>query len=514
MTDFGAMADALGLVLLPTNLLLLVIGLAIGLFFGAAPGIQGVGAAALFLPFTFGLNPYASILALVGIYVGGVSSGAITSILFNIPGEPASIPTTFDGYPLQRQGSGGQAIGVALMSSAIGGSFSAIILILAAPRLADFALNLASAEYFAFTVLGLAAVVALGEGTITRAVLALCAGLLIAQVGLTPISLESRLTFGIDGLANGVDLIALLMGIFALTEVFERFLGEAAPELPTARRQKVKLTRPRELLALKKAIIVSALIGVTVGILPGAGATVASLIAYGVVRQISKDRKSFGTGAIEGVAAPETANNASIGGALVPLLALGIPGSAFTAVLLGAFTIHGIQPGPLIFIQQPEMPYTIFIGMLLVTLLLLVVGGTAARVFSSLGRLPFHTLDPIIVVLAVVGVYSSRNSMADVVLLLIFGVVGLLVRRYGYSAGALVLGFVLGPLAERYFIAAVTAANGDVTTFVQRPISASVLGLSVLLVLSALLLQKRTTAALVASSGPQNDESTSVGQRN
>jgi putative tricarboxylic transport membrane protein len=476
-----AMQEAFGILLGP-DLLLLLVGLAVGLFFGAAPGLNGVGAAALFLPFTFVLSPEASMLGLVGVYVGGIFGGAITAILFNIPGDPSSIATTFDGYPLQKQGLGGKAMGTAIVSSAIGGLLSSVALMFAAPQIARFALQFGAAEFFAFTFLGLCTVVALNEGKLSRSLIAMLGGLFFALIGLSPLTHTERMVFDQTFLLNGMDLIAVLMGLFALTEIFERFLWPPPP-FGSVKGQKTRLTRPKDIWFLKQAIILSALIGLFIGVLPGAGATVASLIAYGVVRGVSKRRDLFGKGAMEGVAASETANNASTGAALIPLLALGIPGSAIAAVMVGAFIIQGLQPGPLLFRNQPGLAYTIFLGMFAANLLIIILGLGTAKVFSKIGNLKVYILDPMIVFLCIVGVYMSRNSMSDVYLLFGFGLLGVVMRRNGYSIAAMVLGFVLGPMAERFFLTAISAGGGNYWTFFERPLSRSVLIFSLLLVL-------------------------------
>jgi len=474
----------------------LLLGLGIGIFFGVAPGINGAGAAALFLPFTFHLDAIAALLALVGIYVGSIFSGSITAITLNIPGDPCSVATTFDGYPLFKKGMGGKALGTAIFASAVGGLFSSFVLATSAPQLAKIALELASPEFFAFAFLGLMTVIGLDESSMIKSTIAVLIGIILSMVGLNEVWGIEIFTGGTRFLANGFSMIPVLMGLFAISEVLTRIMGDDEDAYKTATKTsydlKIATQLPSfsDLYAMKGVILISCFIGLFVGFLPGAGATIAALLAYSIIKRVSKQGKLFGTGVLAGVAAPETANNASTGGALIPLLALGIPGSMIAAVMIGAFMIHGLQPGPMLFQQTPLLAYSIFAGMILANALIIVTGMLAAKGFSYFIKMPLSIMDPIIILLCVVGVYGDRNNLGDVWVMFLFGVLGYFLRRSGYSLAGLILGFILGPIIENSFTVSMISSRGNFWVFFTRPISLFVIITGILFLVAPIVAKR------------------------
>lgn len=467
----------------PLNLSMIVLGLVIGILAGALPGITMLNSIVLVLPFTYLMGIVPALLLMIGVYCGGVFGGSITGILFNIPGDPMNVPTTWEGYRMSRQGQTRYALGLAIMSSAIGGLVSALFLAFLAPPFAKFALSFSSVEFFSVVVFGLASVSVLGPSSMTSALVSLGAGMFLGTIGTEAQYGVERFTFGVPFLKTGVDFVTVLIGLFAIGEVLDQVVArvaEAAPEAPPGRA--VPRLPILDLWPLRGPLVRGTLVGIAVGGLAGAGATVSSFVSYGLEKQISRRPELFGTGHAGGLVASESSVNGSTGGAMIHLLTLGIPGSAATAVMMGAFMIHGIQPGPLLFTKQPVEVYTIFAGMILANVLMIALGFLAALSFAMLMRVPAPILNTFIVVFCFIGAYALRNDMADVWITMLVGVLGFFMRRYDLPIPPLVMGIILGPLAEQYFLTAMVSNGNDLTVFVTRPISAFALALAVALV--------------------------------
>jgi putative tricarboxylic transport membrane protein len=461
----------------PLNFLMIVLGLGIGIVAGALPGITMLNAIVLVLPFTYLIGIVPALLLMIGVYCGGVFGGSITGILFNIPGDPMNVPTTWEGYKLNRQGRTQYALGLAIMSSAFGGLVSALVLAFLAPPFARFALTFSTVEFFAVVVFGLASVSVLGRHSMAAALVSLFTGMFLGTVGTEAQYGVERFVFGVPFLKTGVDFVPVLIGLFAIGEVLDQLVG-AAPAAETPRTRAIPRLPFLDLWPLRWPLARGTAIGIVVGGLAGAGATVSSFVSYGFEKQISKQPELFGTGHAGGLVASESSVNGSTGGAMIHLLTLGIPGSAATAVMMGAFLIHGIQPGPLLFTKQPEQVYTIVAGMILVNLLMIVLGFLAALCFATLMRVPASILNTFIVVFCFLGAFALRNDMADVWLTMLFGVAGFFMRRWDLPIPPLVMGIILGPMAEGYFLTSMVANGNDLSVFVTRPVSTVVLALA------------------------------------
>jgi putative tricarboxylic transport membrane protein len=459
---------------------MLVGGVFIGLMAGATPGISGTMMVILLLPVTFFLEPDAAFILLAAVYCSAVFSGSISAILFRTPGAPEAVATTLDGYEMTKKGRAAEALGISIFSSAVGGLIGTIILILAAPLLASFALRFGPAEYFALAIVGLSVVAVLGSRNMLKAFIAGMLGLLLATIGIDPMSGVPRFTFGIGPLMGGIELVAVLIGLFAISEVLRRVmedhtvrekLGRVTSSLPNL--QMIK--------RLSTTIARSSLIGTFIGILPGIGATTAALVSYSEAVRWSKQPEKFGKGLEEGVSAPEAANNAAANGAMVPLLSLGIPGSATTAVLLGAFILHGIQPGPLLFLQEPLLVYTLFVALFLSNFLILFMAKPFIMGFAYIVRIPYSVLGPLILLLCILGVFGIRNNLLDVWVALFFGVVGYVLEKYGFPLAPIILGLVLGGMAENELRRALIMSGGSWSIILESPIAMTLLAVGVLL---------------------------------
>lgn len=478
----------------PLTFVFIAVGMIWGIAFGALPGLTGVVGVALLIPFTFGFGPIEGLLLLGSVYVGSTFGGSISAILFNTPGSPEAACTGLDGYPLAKRGEAGKALGIALAASAIGGVFGSVVLMLAAPPLARVALSFGPAEYFALAVLGITAIASIGANSVFKALLAGLMGLMIATVGIDPLTGGSRYTFGNDMLLSGIGFIPAIIGMFALSEVLVRFserlvAGERITKVSTT------LPKVREITAMKGTLTRSSILGTIIGVLPGVGATTAAFMSYSEAVRWSRHPEKFGTGMPEGIAAPESANNAAVGGSMVPLLALGIPGSAATAVMIGGLTIHGIVPGPMLMVQNKELVYSVFIGMLVANLLMIFFGIKASRYFAKILDAPYALVGPGIVVLCMTGVYALRNNVMDVVVMLVFGAFGFLLRKLDYPIAPLIIGLVLGPVAEISLRRALMLSNFDWSAILTRPIAGTLLALSVVSLIYGLYGQFRRQRA-------------------
>ena len=435
-------------------ILIIVAGVTIGILAGAMPGLSPSTAVALLVPFSYAMSPELALILLTSIYIASNYGGSITAVLINTPGTPSAAVTSLDGYPLTQQGKAGKGLGVALVASTVGGAVGVAILILFAVPLARIAIKFGPADYFSLALFGLATVASMGRGNILKALVAILFGLLIKTVGIDPISGVSRFTFGSDMLYDGFTLIPALIGLFAVSVVFEKVENWTGVQRKVEKIDN-KLPSLIEFWKIKWTIIRSSVIGTIIGIFPGAGATIAAFISYDVAKRASKEPEKFGSGSLEGVAAAEGANSSSVGGALVPLLALGIPGSATDAVLLGAFMLHDLVPGPLLFRDNPEIVYGIFSALILANIIMLFMGLYGNRLFIKVVSVPDAILYPLILAIAIIGSFAVSSSMFDVAACIGFGIVGWVFKRYGYPVAPVVLGIVLGKMVEENFRRAV-----------------------------------------------------------
>jgi len=479
----------------PTVIGLLLLGTFIGIVFGALPGLGTPMALAVFTPLTYSLGAVKAMVFLLGLYGGCVSGGSMSAILLNIPGTPSSMATGIDGYPLTKQGRAGEAIGIAAIASASGGILGALVLSFLAPVIAGLALSFSAQEYVALTVLTLCLIGQISGDSLLLGLLSGTIGLLLAMAGTDVTTAYPRFTFGSDFLMEGVPLVALIVGIFGIGEVLERTrLGAGSASEAVAHKLQSILPKLSVLARLLKTVVRSSFIGVFIGATPAAGASIASVIAYGQEKRFSKKPETFGKGAIEGVAAAEAANNSSVGGALIPMLTLGIPGDPMGPILMGALMLHGLAPGPLLFQENPEIVSVVFLSMLLGAIALGVMGVSLARVFSRVIQVPPSLLLPSIVVLCVVGTYAMRHAIFDVGFMLTIGLVSYGLRRVRIPLPPLVLGFILGPLLESNMRRALLISDGDWSTFIFRPISGVILLLALGIVLYGAFAKKKKKA--------------------
>ena len=471
--------DALGNLLLgfavaltPVNLFWCFIGVVLGTVVGVLPGLGPAATIAMLLPLTLKMEPTTAIIALAGIFYGARYGGSTTSILLNIPGESSSVVTCLDGYQMARQGRAGAALGISAIASFVAGTVGVLGLMLIAPPLARFALRFGPPEYFALMVLGLAMVVFLAGDSMVKALLAMLVGLWLATIGTDLFTAESRFTFGQVKLLGGVDFIAATVGIFAIGEVLVNLESRGGAEIfKLAKGLRNLLPTLQDLKDCRFAFLNGSVIGFFVGALPGAGATVASFLSYGIEKAFSRHPEKFGTGVIEGVAAPEGANNADAGGALVPLLTLGIPGGNTTAILLGGLILWGYKPGPLLIQEHPELFWGLVASMYIGNVLLLVLNLPLVPLFAQILRLPYYVLYPLILGISIIGVYSVNTSLFDVWVMGLFGLLGYLMRKAHFPAAALILGMVLGDGLERALRQSLMMSQGDITILATRPIS-------------------------------------------
>ena len=483
----GRLGTGFVAVLHPYIILLMCAGMAIGLLAGALPGVTMVMAIVLMMPFTYGMEVVPAIMFLFSIYCGGVFGGAIIAIIFNIPGDPMNVATTFDGYPMAKKGKAGEALGLAICGATIGGLFSVLLMTFASPLVAGFALEFSTVEYFAVILLGLATVVLLAGKSISSSFQSLFIGLFLGTVGVEGITGTARFTFGSELLMGGIDWVVVLLGLFAVGEVFEMLATKGAytAEVGVVKEKvRAKLPSLKMLYKLKWTFLRCTALGSFIGGVPGAGATIASFVGYGIEKQVSKESEKFGTGIAEGVVAPEIAANASTGGAMIPMLTLGIPGSAATAIMLGAFLLHGIQPGPKIFEKFPEMVYSIFAGAIVIQAILFVMGWFTINLWVKVMRIPEHIMGVFIIMFAVFGSYALKSNMSDVWIMSISGVIGYIMRVHNYPVSPLILGMILGPLAEDNFMTSMYHYNNDLLIFFTRPISGVLMTLAIVLLVA------------------------------
>ncbi len=472
-------------------LVIMVLGVGASLIIGALPGLTATMGVALILPVTFGMEAISGILLLVSVYFGSIYAGSIAAILLNTPGTPAAAATTLDGYQLSRQGKAHKALMISILASAIGGIFSIVVLILVAPQLANFALRFSSPESFALAVFGLSIITSVSSKSLVKGIIVAAIGLMVSAVGQDPTDGFPRFSFGSVYLMGGINFIPILIGVFAAAEAFRMMEssiknGEVFESIKNST-NKAKL-KWAEFKGLIITILRSSGIGTFIGMIPGAGPDIAAYVAYNEARRFSKNKDQFGKGALEGVAAPESANNAASGGAMIPLLSLGIPGDAVTAVMLGALTIQGLRPGPLLFDQNTEVVYTLFVGMLIAMVIVLCYGMLGIKLFVKVLHVPTIVLSPIILMLCVIGSYALGNNFYDVWVMLISGIVGFFMFRYGFPASPIILALILGPLME-VNLRRTLVSHGSIEVVFTRPISATLLILAIITLFSPLISQ-------------------------
>lgn len=483
--DFGLLSHAFGTVMLnPVNFFFVFVGITAGIIVGALPGLTATMGCALLIPFTFGLAPVQGLLMLLGIFCGGIYGGSISAILIRTPGTPSAAATLLDGYPLSQKGMGGKAIGMSTVASFCGGITGAIIMTFLSPQIAKIGLRFGPPEFFALAIFGLGMIITISGRSLLKGIISALFGLLITTIGFDPLSGVPRFTFGSQDLLGGVTFIPALIGLFGYAQVFRNI--EKMLILPVVK-SKVEniLPRLKEIRASLKTIIKSALMGTFIGSIPGTGCDIAAFVAYGEAKRSSKHPERFGTGILEGVAAPEAGNNGATGGAMIPMLTLGVPGDAVTAVLLGALTIHGLQPGPLLFRDHLDVIYPIFAGMILAQFILLAVGLSGARIFARMINVDRKILTPIIFFLCVVGSYAMRFSFFDVGLSLIIGVIAYFMEYYGYSASPILLALILGPMAEQNLRRSLIISHGDPLIFLTRPICVTFLIIAIFVMITS-----------------------------
>jgi putative tricarboxylic transport membrane protein len=437
----------------------------------------------LLLPTTFKATPEAAIIMLAGIYYGAMYGGSTTSILVNIPGEAASVVTCLDGYQMAQQGRAGPALGIAAFGSFIAGTLSILGLMLLAPPLSKFALRFGPPEYFTLMVLGLTILIYLAHGSMSKALIMAAFGIILGLVGLDSINARPRFTFDKMELIDGVGLVPVVMGLFGISEVLLN--------IEKVVRRDILKTRVKGLLPTAKdwrdstgPIARGSLLGFFLGILPGGGAVISSFISYAVEKRVSKHPERFGKGAIEGVAGPESANNAATGGAFIPLMTLGIPPNVIMAMLLGAFMIHGVTPGPLMMKQNPGIFWGVIVSMYIGNIMLLILNLPLITIWVQVLKVPYKILFPLILLFCLIGVYSVNNVVFDIYLMLIFGIMGYLMKKFGYEGAPLVLAFVLGPLMENNLRKSLIISQGDFSIFFTRPLAAASLTLALFLLVS------------------------------
>ncbi|KEO84004.1 tripartite tricarboxylate transporter permease [Tumebacillus flagellatus] len=490
------------------NLLFAFIGVLIGTAVGVLPGIGPMSGVALLIPvtasFTSGLSPEAaatsSIILLAGVYYGAMYGGSTTSILLNTPGESSSVVTALDGYQMAKQGRAGSALSIAAIGSFFAGIVSLVALVLLAKPLSDVALKFGPAEYFSLMLLGLCAVSGLAGKSMTKALMMTVFGLMLGTIGIDNVSGVARFTFDIPQLYQGLEFLTIAVGLFALGEVFKTILERESNDGELAKITRILPTK-QDMKESTGPIVRGSLLGFFIGILPGAGATLASFFSYILEKKISKNPEKFGKGAIAGVAAPESANNAASGGAMIPLLTMGIPGSGTTAILMGALIMYNVQPGPLLFDEHPQVAWGLIASMFIGNLMLLALNMPLVKVFAKIISVPPKYLIPIIVAISVFGVYAVQTNTFDLMLLMVFGVAGYFLLKNDFPLAPLVLGLVLGPMIENNMRRALTASNGDFMIFLQKPVSLVFLVIAVLWITVPLLLKLRGKKVLVNEEG-------------
>lgn len=464
-------------------------GVFVGIYVGAIPGLSVTMAVSILISFTFSWKLMPALAVMVGVYVGGVYGGSRSAILLNIPGAPAAVATAFDGYPMAKKGEAGIAMGISTTESVIGTFFGIAVMALASPIVSKLALKVSPRDYVLLAIMGLLLVGSLSKGSILKAMLTASLGILAGLVGIDPITGQPRLTFGFDGLLSGINFIVVMIGLFGLSEALVQLRYDLKPV-----KQNVDKIRPDWDLVLKNLPLTlrSSLLGVIVGTLPGTGGDIASLMAYDQAKRTVKNpSRPFGEGAIEGLIAPESANNAAIGGAFIPMMTLGIPGDAVTAVLIGAMTVHGLRPGPMLMKQQPEFFWTIIGCLLIANIFLYFFGMSGIKLFSKIVEIPKVILIPIIIILSIIGSYSISNSVEDIYWMIGFGILGYFFKTYDYPVAPMVLGLILSPVIDTNYRRAMALSHNNFGEFITGMLTNPISVVIILFIVISLLSQSK-----------------------
>ena len=476
------LTSGLSVVFAPKMFLLLIFAVFLGTLFGALPGVSATMAVTLGIPFTYRMTPVDAIAFLVAIYCASVTGGGMTAILFKIPGVPSSAPTTYDGYPMAQRGEAGKALGVQLICSAIGGVFAAICMLLLSPQLTQAALSFGPSELFAISFMGLSILTSLETDNICRTIISGLIGLLLACIGLDPLLGVPRLTFGTRFLTSGIEMIPVMIGFFAVTEVLKQTNKPAKLQAVGDSKKSVSAKMPsiKELLSVKWIIARCSVLGTVVGILPGAGATIASFLCYSTEQKLSKHPEKFGTGCIDGIAAPEVGNNAATGGSMVPLLSLGIPGGNAAAIMMSALVLKGVTMGPLLLVNQPQFLAATFSSMMVANIIMVFAAIVIAKIFVQILKVPYSILGPTIIMMATIGAYATKNTAVDVILMAISGLIGIVFVTCKFNSSAMILGLVLGVICESNLRRAYTIAAGnslweETVNILSRPVTGIIL---------------------------------------
>lgn len=464
-----------------TSVFAIFLGVLIGIIMGVLPGLTVTMGVALLFPVTFAYEGISGILMLLGIYIGAVYGGSIPAILLNTPGTPASAATMIEGYPMVKRGEAGRALKISTIATGVGGIISNIALIFVAPVLAGVALNFSAPEYFALAIFGISIIVSISADSVVKGLIGGVMGLLIATVGVDAITGYTRFTFDTTYLLGGIDFIPILVGLFAFSQTLlsiEETYGQTLKK--TKLKMKGFLPTRKDLKTTRFHMVRSGLIGTFIGTIPGTGGDIAAYVSYNEAKRFAKHPEEFGKGSIEGLSAPEAGNNAVTGGAMVPMTTLGIPGDSVTAIILGALMVQGIQPGPLLFQEQPDQVYGLFLGLLVGNIFLVLMGLIGIRFFAKIVDVPKYILSPIIFVLCFVGAFAINNSLIDVFVMVAAGVAGYFLLKLNFSMSPIVLGLILGPMIESNMRRSLIISDGDVSIFFTRPISGTFLLLTVL----------------------------------
>jgi len=508
MSTLQLIGAGFGTVLTPTGIFLMLIGVAVGIVFGALPGLSATMAIALFLPVTYAMTSSNAMTLLMALFIGAISGGLISAILLRIPGTPSSVATCFDGHPLVAKGQAAKALGLGVVFSFLGTIFSTILLMFLAPQIAKVAINFGPYEFFSIAIFSLTMIATLSSGNMVKGIIAGVIGFMFSTVGTDAIESTQRFTFGMTSLKGGFDMLAVMVGLFAVGEIIaaaetSHHKSEEVATQPSMKGIKGFGFSMKEFVSQRWNALRSAFIGMGIGILPGIGGGTSNMLAYTVAKNSDKHPEEFGTGRIDGVVASETANNATIGGAMVPLLTLGIPGDTTTAMLLGALTLHNLTPGPLLFENQAPVVYGIFAAMLISSVIMLFMEFFGLRVFVKLLSIPKYILLPCIFVLCAIGAYNLKNNMSQVIACILFGVIGFAFKKFDIPTTPFILGFILGPLAEQNYRRGLMRTGGSFLPFLQSPISLIFLGIALFVIILAAtkpLRQKRKAAKAITAS--------------
>ncbi|MGP4064435.1 tripartite tricarboxylate transporter permease [Oceanobacillus sp. M65] len=457
------------------GLLFVMIGVFVGTFIGMMPGLGPISAIAVMIPITFGMDPAPALVMMAGVYYGAIFGGSTSSILLNAPGVSGAVATAFDGYPMAQQGKAGKALAIAAISSFIGGTVSVILLMLLAPMLSSVAISFGPPAYFALMLMGLTAISSLSEGSTIKALISAVAGFMIVTIGIDAQTGTQRFTFGNVNLLEGIDFLVIALGLFALAEVCTLIIKRKDLSQENAHKLGSMRLSKQDFKDMSGPVTRHSFLGFILGVLPGAGATIASFISYITEKKLSKNPEEFGKGSVKGLAAPETANNAATSGAFVPLLSLGIPGSGTTAVMLGAFLVLGVQPGPLLMTDRPEIFWGIIASMYIGNVFLLILNLPLIPYFAKILKIPRPLLISLVIMFSIIGVYAISFNTFDLYMLLLFGVVGFVMRLFSFPAPPFILAFILGGMMEQAFRQSLTISNGSLTVFVQDPIALTLL---------------------------------------